>query len=198
MEHFSDTPNPVIQAGDQLELHPLTVSDAPELFELIDRNRDRLREWVPWLEPTYSLADARDFAAASERQNREAMSMTAALRLSGRLCGVISLHRIDIAHRNSSLGYWLAEEFQGQGIMTRACRALITQAFREYNLHRMEIRCATGNHRSCAIPRRLGFTEEGVLRQAEWLYDHWVDLRVFGMLEQDWPTHEPSVLDGTR
>jgi len=70
--------------------------------------------------------------------------------------------------------------------MTRACRAIATEAFRQYGLHRIEIRCATGNGRSAAIPRRLGFAEEGILREAEWLYDHWVDLRVFSMLEHNW------------
>ena len=46
---------------------------------------------------------------------------------------------------------------------------------------------ATPNARSAAVPIRLGFTEEGTVREAEWLYDRWVDLRVFGLLRQDWP-----------
>jgi ribosomal-protein-serine acetyltransferase len=55
-----------------------------------------------------------------------------------------------------------------------------------YGLHRIEIRCATGNTRSAAIPLRLGFTEEGTLHEAEWLYDHWVDLRVFALVDVNW------------
>jgi ribosomal-protein-serine acetyltransferase len=70
--------------------------------------------------------------------------------------------------------------------MTLVCRALVSEAFSRYALHRVEIRCATGNVKSAAIPQRLGFTEEGTLRQAEWLFDHWVDLRLFSMLAQDW------------
>ena len=42
------------------------------------------------------------------------------------------------------------------------------------------------NKRSCAIPQRLGFSQEGILRQSEWLYDHFVDMAVYGMLAQDW------------
>jgi ribosomal-protein-serine acetyltransferase len=71
--------------------------------------------------------------------------------------------------------------------MTNACRAVVTAAFENYPLHRIEIRCATGNHKSCAIPKRLGFTYEGRLRQAEWLYDHFVDLEVFSILAPEWP-----------
>jgi ribosomal-protein-serine acetyltransferase len=71
--------------------------------------------------------------------------------------------------------------------MTAACRAVVTEAFEHYGLHRIEIRCATKNHKSRAIPQRLGFVQEGILREAEWLYDHFVDLVVYSMLEQDWP-----------
>ena len=85
------------------------------------------------------------------------------------------------------MGYWLASEFRGRGVMTKACQAVVEAAFTHYQLHRIEIRCATGNKRSCAIPRRLGFDYEGTLREAEWLYDHFVDLEVYSMLEQNWP-----------
>jgi ribosomal-protein-serine acetyltransferase len=78
--------------------------------------------------------------------------------------------------------------------MTRACRAIVTEGFRRYRLHRIEIRCATGNAKSSAIARRLGFVEEGVLQEAEWLYDRWVDLRVFGMIERQWCANAAGIL----
>jgi ribosomal-protein-serine acetyltransferase len=58
--------------------------------------------------------------------------------------------------------------------------------FDEVGLHRVEIRCGTGNTRSRAIPQRLGFHHEGILRDAEWVNDRWLDLDVWSMLEQDW------------
>jgi len=53
-------------------------------------------------------------------------------------------------------------------------------------LNKVEIRCATGNTRSCAIPQRLDFKFEGVVKQGEWLYDHFVDLFLYGMSASDW------------
>jgi ribosomal-protein-serine acetyltransferase len=50
----------------------------------------------------------------------------------------------------------------------------------------VEIRCATGNTRSCAIPERLGFSREGVLREAEWVNGRFLDLVVWSLLEQDY------------
>jgi ribosomal-protein-serine acetyltransferase len=70
--------------------------------------------------------------------------------------------------------------------MTKGCQALISYAFNDLELNRIEIRCATGNRKSCAIPERLGFVKEGVVRQAEWLYDHFVDHIIYGMLASEW------------
>lgn len=178
--------NRVIACGDGLELHWVAASDAAELYESIDRNRARLREWLPWATHDYGPADAVRFLEEQAAANEKRTSLTTIVRFHGSLCGSIGLHKIDRPNRSSSIGYWIDAEHQGRGIATRACRAILDVGFRDYGLHRIEIRCATANHRSCAVPRRLEFTEEGVLRDGEWLYDHWVDLRVFSKLESEW------------
>jgi ribosomal-protein-serine acetyltransferase len=167
---------------------------AAELYASIDRNRARLREWLPWATHEYGPADAVRFLEQQVVENEKRTSLTTMIRLDGRLCGSIGLHRIDAPNRASSIGYWVDGDYVGHGIATRACRAILDVGFGDYGLHRIEIRCATGNHRSCAVPQRLGFTEEGVLRDAEWLYDHWVDLRVFSKLEHEWGQAERSPL----
>jgi ribosomal-protein-serine acetyltransferase len=99
-----------------------------------------------------------------------------------RYAGQISLHKVDWLHRRAEIGYWLGREFQGRGIVTDACRAVTRHALVELALNRVEVRCATGNAKSKAIPLRLGFTLEGVLRQAELLHDRYMDLEVYSML----------------
>lgn len=177
----------IVHAGDRVELRGVSTADCADLYAAIDRNRTRLREWLPWIDSGYRHGHLMDFLRQKELENASRESLTMHIRANGQLCGAIGLHTINHAHRNSSIGYWIDGAYEGRGIMTRACRAIVTEGFRQYALHRIEIRCATGNHRSAGIPRRLGFTEEGLLHDAEWLYDHWVDLRVFGMLEQNWP-----------
>ena len=56
---------------------------------------------------------------------------------------------------------------------------------RELQLNRIEIRAAIGNVKSQAIPEKLGFAKEGCVREAEWLYDHYVDHIIYGMLKSD-------------
>lgn len=70
--------------------------------------------------------------------------------------------------------------------MTKACIAFINHAFSELQLNRVEIRCAVGNTKSRAIPERLGFTNEGTIRDGEWLYDHFVNHIVYGILAMEW------------
>jgi len=104
------------------------------------------------------------------------------------LAGVISYSAIDWQNRTTELGYWLGEEYQGKGLVTAACRALVEHAFLELGLNRVVISCATENKKSCAIPERLGFRREGVQRQAVWLYDRFVDHVTYAALASDWQT----------
>jgi ribosomal-protein-serine acetyltransferase len=169
-----------------LELELLQDAHAPELFALTDRNREYLRKWLPWLDSNKYLQNTVDFIIYSRKQYEENNSLQLCIRYNGELAGVIGFHRVDWLNHSTSIGYWLAEDFQGKGIMTASCRCLLDYAFGNLGMNRVEIRCATENMRSRAIPERLGFTEEGLIRQAEWLYDHYVDHLVYGLLREEW------------
>ena len=64
-------------------------------------------------------------------------------------------------------------------------------ALLDLKLNRVEIRCATENTRSRAIPERLSFTQEGVMRQVQWLHDRYVDHVVYSMLAEQWREIRP-------
>ena len=169
-----------------LELRVLGETDAEELFVLVDKNRRYLRQWLPWLDMNMRVEDTMQFINNCRIQYENRVCFNTSIRYQGKIVGIIGYHPIDWANRSVMIGYWLAEDFQGKGIMTSACQALVDYAFNGLKLNRVDIRCATGNTKSCAIPQRLGFTFEGMLRQGEWLYDHFVDLYVFSMLGSEW------------
>jgi len=100
-------------------------------------------------------------------------------------------------NKNVEIGYWISADHQGLGIVTKSCRTLIDYAFREYQLNRVQIRCAIENRKSCAIIERLGFLKEGITRQAEFLYDHYVDLFVYGMIADEWEIRHTTELGRT-
>lgn len=93
---------------------------------------------------------------------------------------------IDEDNNVGKMGYFLAEPFQQKGIMSRAYNAVIDYGFETLGLNRIEAYIADGNERSKALLRRFGFTEEGKIRQAEWLYDHYEDEIIYGLLAEEW------------
>jgi ribosomal-protein-serine acetyltransferase len=175
-----------IKIDNDAELRLLDERDAQAIYRLIDQNRGYLREWLPWLDVTRSAEDEAAFIRSVRAQHADNRGFGCSIWYGGQVAGTISYHPIDWANGKVEIGYWLGRQFQGKGLMTRACEKLVTYAFGEFKLNRVEIRCATGNRRSCAIPERLGFTREGVIRQGEWLYDHFVDLALYGMLASEW------------
>ncbi len=178
--HFS------LAIGQGLELRLFEEAEAAEIFALVDRNRVYLRQWLPWVDYETSPEDSLEFIRRSQQQYTNNEGFQLGIRSQDHLAGVIGYHTVDWPNRHVEIGYWLGAEFQGKGMMTRACRVLIDFAFEKLLFNRVAILCATGNARSRAIPERLGFTQEGTLRESEWLYDHFVDLVVYSMLAREW------------
>ena len=175
-----------IPVEEGLYLRTLEPDDAEGLFALTDSCRAYLRRWLPWLDANRTVNDTKVFIESAMRQLAGEAGFQTGIWHSRELVGVAGYHHFDGPNRSTNIGYWLGEPFQGHGIMTKSCAALVDYAFETWGLHRVEIRCATGNLKSRAIPDRLGFRYEGVLREAEWLYDHFVDHAVYGMLATEW------------
>jgi ribosomal-protein-serine acetyltransferase len=182
--------------GESLRL--LEESDAGELYALIEADRADLSEWMPWA-PGQTLEDTRAFLRG-RKQLADDDGFQAAIVIDGRTVGEIGYHRVEWQHRSTSIGYWLASAAQGRGTMTRAVRALVDWAFRGWRLNRVEVLAAPGNARSRAVVERLGFTEEGTLRQAERLGQRYLDNVVYSVLASEWgsTTALPSNLPARR
>jgi ribosomal-protein-serine acetyltransferase len=170
-----------LQVSDDCYLRLLEESDAEELHRLVDDNRAYLAEWMPWA-ADQTLEGTAAFVQGALRRLADRNGFELALVLDERIIGAAGLAGVDWVARSTSIGYWLAEEHQGRGLMTRAVRTLVDHAFGDMELHRVEIRAAEENRRSRAIPERLGFQEEGLLREAERVGDRYLDLVVYGLL----------------
>jgi ribosomal-protein-serine acetyltransferase len=173
---------------DRRSLRLYEEADAEELYEVTAANREYLARWMPWARDQ-SLEGTREFIRTSRRQLAENQGFQLAITVDGRIVGGLGFHRLDWENRSTSIGYWIAEGAQGQGTVTEAVRALVNHAFTTWKMNRVEIRAGVENLRSRAIPTRLGFVEEGVMRQAERVGDRVIDHVVYAMLAQDWPAN---------
>ncbi len=179
---------------DALELRPLEHAHAGELYAVVEANRAYLRRWMGWVDRTNSVDDIAAFIRRSLEQHARDDGFVAGLWHDGRVVGTIGMLYLRTEPRRTELGYWLAEALQGKGIVTRGCRRFIDYLFEQTKLNRVEIRCATENHRSRAIAKRLGFKEEGTLRQVQVFDGRLLDHAVYGMLAAEWVAQR----EGTR
>lgn len=172
--------------NDELSLKLIELNDAKRVFELTNKSRDYLKEWLPWLDTSKKIEDTNEFIKSCVNGFSENKSLNTVILFREEIVGVAGYNTINWASKTAYIGYWLGEEFQGNGIMTEVARALTDYALNELNLNKVEIRAAVLNKKSRSIPERLNFVNEGCIRQAEWLYDHYVDHVVYGMLAEEW------------
>ena len=173
-----------LDLGDGVEVRVLEPGDAEEIFALVDADRERLRQWMPWVDGTTSAADSRTYIETTRVSRTDLDGL--GIYVDGVYAGGVGL-RVEPLNRHAEIGYWIGSAWEGRGLVTRACRALIRHAFDELNVHSVEIRVAPHNVRSRAIPERLGFTQEGVQREAGRTDGQgFVDLIIYGLLDREW------------
>ncbi|HKZ75726.1 MAG TPA: GNAT family N-acetyltransferase, partial [Actinomycetota bacterium] len=116
-----------LDLGDGAELRRFSMHDAETLFALLDAERERLRRWLPWVDGVRTAED--------ERVWLKAVLSSADLREEGygiwdrgELAGCAGMH-LDSLNDGADIGYWLGGAFEGRGLVTRACGALIDRGF---------------------------------------------------------------------
>jgi ribosomal-protein-serine acetyltransferase len=178
-----------LSVDDHVELVALEPDDAERVFALVLENYERLRPWMPWVTPESTAADTRAFIEGVRSNPNPALREANGIYVDGELAGGMGLNG-DPMNAVGEIGYWIAGAYEGRGVVSRSVVALVDYGFRDLRLHRIEIRAATENLRSRAIPERLGFVEEAVLREAGRTGLGFVDLVVYGMLAPDWAARE--------
>jgi ribosomal-protein-serine acetyltransferase len=176
---------PTFHLDDLTALRPAVIEDADLLFAVVDANRDHLRRWLPWLDGSTRIEDTRAFLASVVERWRAGRGWVWVVEHASALCGVAGFNWIEPLNRVCEIGYWLDARHQGRGIMTRCVARLVRHAFEDLGLNRVTIPVAVENDRSRAVPERLGFRAEGVMREAEWLYDHFVDHVLYALVRSD-------------
>lgn len=171
--------------GDGAILRRLTLEDLGSIWALVDAERDRVGEWMPWVEATKTIDDERRWleGVLADERNLEGCGMFVA---GGAYVGGIGLMR-DPFGIMGEIGYWIGSAHEGRGLVTEATRALIEIGFGELGLHRIVIRAGVDNARSRAIPERLGFTLEGHAREEGRGSSGFYDIVVYGLLDREWP-----------
>lgn len=169
---------------DGIRLRRFQESDAQAIFQAVKSNVQHLH-FMQWLTPDYSIDSAKEFLERSARAAENGETVGFGIFRGDRFIGSIGFVYIDRLARKTEIGYWLVADEEGKGIISKAARCLIDWAIDVEGMNRIEIRCSALNHRSAAVPRRLGFTQEANLRQSEFRSGKLCDFYVFGLLASE-------------
>ncbi|KAI1726085.1 acetyltransferase (GNAT) domain-containing protein [Ditylenchus destructor] len=182
MTQLNDIPSQR-EISNELLLRTFDDSDTHVLFSLTDKNRAYLRKWLPWLDNCTKEEDTLQYINTNKEARLQNKSLVFGIFYKGMIAGVVGFNTVDLTAQNAEIGYWIGEEFQGFGLITKCCAELIKIGFNELGLQEIRICCAAENTKSRAVPIRLGFTEDSILPENENLYGTFVDRVVYKLLK---------------
>jgi ribosomal-protein-serine acetyltransferase len=176
-----------IEIDEELRLEKLNHSHARGIFSLVNSNREYLRRWLTFVDSTRSVRDTENYISYI---NEVAVTPNSEVVISivyhEKVIGVIGLKKVDWANRIVEIGYWLGQQYQGKGIITKCCRVVVDYAFSHIGANRIEIKCGVGNEKSSHVPQRLDFTFEGIERDGELVNGQFIDIEVYSLLKREW------------
>lgn len=169
----------------RLRVRPVVETDLPDLLTVnADPEVTRFLPYPAWT----SLADGQAWfeRMAALQAAGSAWQLVVIDKASNAAIGTCLLFRFEPASGRAEIGYVLGRAHWGRGCMAEALGAVISHAFGAAGLRRLEAEVNPANTASTRLLRKLGFTQEGVLRQ------RWVtrgvpyDVAVFGLLSHEW------------
>ncbi|RNC86384.1 MAG: N-acetyltransferase [Winogradskyella sp.] len=175
-----------LNVDSNIELREIQLSDASIIFNTIDNQRTYLGEWLPFVATTTGINDIEAFINSVLNPTQDKCDYTFTISYNTNFAGIISLKDTDMQNKKTEIGYWLSQDFQGKGIVSKSVETLCDFAFNEMHLNRIQIKCAVENVKSKQIPERLGFQFEGIERDGELLTgNRYTDLAVYSKLSND-------------
>ena len=179
-----------IQVNQNIHLEQVKLSMAPLIFDAINNDRTYLREWLPFVDATLTVSDTELFIKSLITGSGKKKDEVYSIWYKMEFAGLIGFKDTDWVNRKTEIGYWLTKDKQGKGIITISAQRLVKYAFHKMGMNRIQIKVATGNRKSAAIPARIGFTYEGTERQGEFIDGNYHDLLVFSLIKGDLTSSE--------
>ncbi|OEF25575.1 GNAT family N-acetyltransferase [Vibrio rumoiensis] len=176
-----------LEIDSDLRLALIERSFAKQYLEIVSNQQEYLSQWLAW--PPHAKTE--DFFLRFVRQSlldyAEGKSMTCVIIYQEKLVGNISFNTINHRLKTAEIGYWLSQEHQGKGIITRAVSKFIDIAFTDLDLEKIQISAGVDNLPSRKVCERLGMKLEGIISNSENLNGRIIDHAVYGLLRKTPP-----------
>ena len=177
------------QLDDHVALRLMSLTDAEESSAVVTRNLAHLAPWMPWATAEGASPEGqRAFLTSALAGWSRCERLESWLTYDGAIIGAVGLPAIHRAEQWAEAGYWIDRDYEGRGYVTAGVRALERIVFVDLGLERIQICQDAANARSRAIPERLGYTLEGVLRRhtVSGAEGRHADHSIYGLLKPEW------------
>ena len=177
-----------ILIDDDLLLRSYKPEDAPELFRCVNESRAHLRPFLNWVDTTTRTEHSLQFiqSAIAQQATGEEMALGIFLQQERQLIGGIGMHNWNHDLKRAQVGYWIAKEYEGKGLMYRSAVRFLDFLFHKVGLNKAEMHIVPYNTRSLALAERLGAKTEGRIRQSVKVAGKLEDVIVTGILRHEW------------
>jgi ribosomal-protein-alanine N-acetyltransferase len=169
----------------KLELREIRESDCLDLLRLYgDPDVGRFNMWMPLRTEAQAREKVHLFRAQFE--NRQRIRWGIVRKSDGVLMGDCAFVHFDLRSDRAEIGFNLAQSFWRQGYMEEAVSAVISFGFGSCEINRIDALVVPDNMPSRNLLEKLGFVQEGLLRQVGKLRGEYRDALIFGLLREDW------------
>lgn len=174
-----------INVRERISLSGVSPGDRPALLEHLQTKA--IYDTTMNIPYPYSGADADWWIRRRiEHTRQQGKEVTFAIRDEEKLIGVVSTDNFELGSTHcAEIGYWLAQSYWGQGVMTDAVRAFVRYAFAELGVLRLTAHVLAFNIASARVLEKNGFTLEGCLRQHFLKDGQLIDARFYGLLKDE-------------
>jgi ribosomal-protein-alanine N-acetyltransferase len=186
--------------GRRVALRPLRAADFEGWRAVRRRSSDWLLKWEPKLppgqpDPTRSASAFAARCSARQREWQLGSGYGFGIFVGGRFAGEINLSGVQRGpFQNAYVGYWIGEEFAGQGYVPEALVVLAGFAFDELRLHRIQIAIIPRNSNSRRVVEKLGLREEGLAERYLEINGVWEDHVRYAITIEEWKDRREQLL----
>jgi ribosomal-protein-serine acetyltransferase len=167
-----------------LTLRPYSDLDAEEFTTAVLESVESVGHWMPWCSTDYSVHHALEWFADCRNKQAAGAAYEYGIfcQATGKFLGGAGLNEIRQQHKFCNLGYWVRQSKQRNGIASRCVQALLTHAFHELGLHRVEIVVAVGNIASEGVAIKAGALHECIARNRLYIHGKPVSANIFSLV----------------
>ncbi len=175
-----------ITVNEHIQLRSYTADDAAMLFAAVNNSRPHLIQWLEWVRHTTREEHSLRYIKDTQHQAQMQESLSLGIFYDDKIIGGVGMHQWNHSVKKAQIGYWIAKEYEGKGIVTVCLKHFSQFLFDKVGLNKIEIHFSAANMRSGKVAERLGGKIEGIIRQSVLRNGVPEDVAIAGILKSEW------------